>query len=76
MPFVLVIRELGSSWAGRGPRATIHATEAEAEAALVDYVRNNWDSEMDGDELPEDEEDMVSQYFENVLEAYDIAQTV
>ena len=51
--------------------------EAEAQAALADYVRNNWGSETDGDELPDDEEETVSRYLvENVLEAYAIAEIV
>ena len=75
MPFVLVISEVRNSWAGRGPLASTHATKAEAHAALVDWVRENWDVEMDGDELPEDEEEMIRQYFEFVLQEYDIAET-
>jgi len=76
MAFILTISELGSSWAGRSPVASTHPTEAEAHAALVDYVRNNWDSEMDGLELPPEEDAMVDTYFENVPEAYTIAFAV
>jgi hypothetical protein len=75
MPFVLIIRERGHSWAGRGPLATTHATRVEAEASLVDWVKENWDVEMDGDPLPDDEEDMIRQYFDFVLQEYEIAET-
>lgn len=75
MPFVLVIREVRNSWAGRGPLATMHATEAEAHAELVSWVKENWDDEMDGDELPDDEEEMIRQYFDFVLQEYEIAET-
>jgi hypothetical protein len=30
---------------------------------------------MDGDPIPDDEDDMIDQYFDYVLEAYDIAET-
>jgi hypothetical protein len=37
-------------------------------------VRENWDQQMDGDEQPEDEEELVDQYFDFVLERYDIVE--
>lgn len=69
-----MIRERGYSWAGREPIAVIHDTREEAEADLVDYVRQNWNATMDEDP-PEDDDDLVSQYFDHALEAYDIAET-
>jgi hypothetical protein len=72
MPFVLVIGERGNSWAGRPPRSSIHATREAAEGELENFVRNNWDSELGGDELPEDPDEMIDYYFENVLERYEI----
>lgn len=75
MPFVLVISEVNNSWAGRGPLASTHATRAEAHAALVDFVKENWGVEMDGDALPDDEEEMIRQYFDFVLQKYEIAET-
>lgn len=75
MPFVLVISEVSNSWAGRGPLASTHATQAEAQAALVQWVRENWDVEMDGDPLPDDEEEMIRQFFDFVLQKYEIAET-
>ncbi len=43
MPYMLTIGERGHSWAGRPPRATLHATREEAEAELLTFVQNNWD---------------------------------
>ena len=72
MPFVLIIRERGSSWAGREPIATVHTTREEAQAELADYVREMWNAKMDEDP-PEDDDDMIDHYFGKVLEEYDIA---
>ena len=74
MPFTLVIKERGSSWAGRPPRQSSHATREEAEAELLQYVRDNWDTELDSDEPPEDPAVMIQEYFTDVLEAYDITE--
>jgi len=74
MPFLLTIRERNYSWAGRSPVTSTHEKRAAAEAALADYVRLNWKSEMDSDELPEDSAEMVEQYFSEVLESYAITQ--
>ena len=52
--YVLRIRELGHSWAGRPPVRSSHASRAEAEAELAGYVRRNWVAEMDGDPVPDD----------------------
>ena len=73
MPFVLIIREQGSSWAGRDPIATIHPRREEAEAELVDYVRKMWDAKMDQDP-PEDDDEAIGQYFDKVLEEYLITE--
>ena len=75
MPFVLVIKERGHSWAGRPPVTTTHASRADAEAALLEYVRRNWDTEI-GAEPPADPQQMVDNYFEDVLEAYEIVEQV
>jgi len=72
MPFILTISELGRSCAGRDPVTTIHASRLEAQASLIEYVRNNWDAEMDEDEQPSDENELVEQYFQTVPEAYQI----
>jgi hypothetical protein len=72
--FILTIRERNDSWAGRPPIVSEYATRAEAEAELRDYVEHNWDTEMDT-ERPDDPEDMVQEYFEQVLEAYEILET-
>ena len=74
MPFVLMIRERGYSWVGRGPIADTYATREEAESDLVDYVRRNWDAKI-GEIPPEDDYELVQQYFHWVLEEYDIAET-
>jgi len=72
MPFILTIRERGNAWAGRGPVSSEHATRRDAEASLVEYVRQNWTAEM-GEEPPADEGKMIGRYFEHVLEAYEIS---
>jgi len=69
----LIIREKGSSWAGRPPVVAIFDDEAEARAALFDYVCANWEDEMFDADMPEDSDDAVDQYFEVAAEAYDIA---
>ena len=74
--YVLKIRELGHSWAGRPPVRSSHASRAEAEAELADYVRQNWDAEMDGDPLPDDPAQMIDEYFTSVLETYEISEAV
>ena len=67
MPFVLIIRERGSSWAGRDPIATIHPSREEAEAELLAYVREMWEVMMD-QVPPEDDDEIVERYFAKVLE--------
>jgi len=74
MAFVLMIRERGCSWAGRDPIAIVRPTREEAEAELLDYVKENWDAKM-GDDPPEDDDEPVEQYFDRVLEEFDIAET-
>jgi hypothetical protein len=73
MPFVLTIRERNHSWAGRPPASSQHKTLADARAELVDYVRRNWDSEI-GTERPDEPNQMVEDYFSEVLEAYEIQE--
>lgn len=73
MPFVLMIGERRCSWASRGPIAETYATREEAEADLADYVRRNWDAKM-GDDPPEDDDELVEQFFDWVLEEYEIAE--
>lgn len=73
MPFVLMIRERGCSWAGRGPIAMTFPSKEAARAELLDYARENWDAKMD-DDPPDDEDELVEQYFDWVLEEYDIAE--
>ena len=73
MTFTLVIKDRGQSWAGRSPVATTHTSRAEAEAALLDYVRRNWDAEV-GDEPPPEAQQMIDSYFEDVLESYEIIE--
>jgi len=74
--YVLTIRELGHSWAGRPPLRSSHASRAEAEGELADYVRRNWDAEMDDDPLPDDPAQMIDEYFASVLETYEISEAV
>lgn len=62
MPFVLMIRELRGAWGDRGPITEIFPTREEAEAELLDYVRENWEENMYED-LPEDQDELVERYF-------------
>jgi len=48
---------------------------AAAESELVDYVRRNWNAEMEGEGPPDDGQGMVDRYFEHVLEAYEITES-
>ena len=75
MPFVLVIGERSNSWAGRPPAVRLYRSREDAQAGLAEYVKSNWKDEI-GDELPEDTEDeeLIEQYFEEVLEFYDIQE--
>ena len=62
MPFTLTIRERNNSWAGRSPATSVHATRAEAEAELLEYVRRNWEAEMETDPS-DDAAEMIEKYF-------------
>lgn len=73
MPFTLTIRERGHSWAGRGPVTSTHASPEDARDALVEYVLRNWESELD-EEMPANSDELVSRYFEGVLETYEITE--
>lgn len=46
----------------------------DARAALIAYVTENWEVELEG-EPPTNHDEMVRQYFEEVLEAYEIRET-
>lgn len=71
MPFVLTISERNYSWAGRGPVVTTHDNRQDAENELLDYVRRNWDAEV-GTDRPSDPQEMIAEYFNEVLEQYAI----
>lgn len=73
MACILTIRERAHSWAGRPPVTTTHTSRADAEAALLDYVRRNWDAEV-GTEPPGDSQRMIDEYFADVLEAYELVE--
>ena len=73
MSWTLIIRERGHSWAGRSAVTTTHNSRAEAEASLLDYVRRNWDAEV-GTEPPADAQQMIDEYFADVLESYEIIE--
>jgi hypothetical protein len=73
MSFTLTIKERNHSWGGRSPVTSTHSTRAAAEAELLDYVRRNWDAEV-GTERPDDLSGMVAEYFDEVLEAYEITE--
>jgi hypothetical protein len=72
--FTLTIRERNHSWAGRSPAVTVHSTQEEAGAALLEYVQRNWDAEM-GTEPPTDADEMIREYFSDVLEAFTIRES-
>jgi len=73
MPFVLIIGERSNSWAGRPPVVTLHHTREDARTTLLDYVKRNWEDEVVGDE-PEESDALIEQYFDEVLEFYDIQE--
>jgi hypothetical protein len=54
--------------------AVMHRSREEAQAELLDYVRENWDDKIDEDP-PEDEEELIDQYFDQTLEEYAISET-
>jgi len=60
---------------GHGPFISRFNSEQEAESALEKYVNDNWDDEMDGMEMPDDDsiEDKYDLYFEAVDGKYSIA---
>jgi hypothetical protein len=74
MAFILTFRERGNSSAGRGPFSTEYPTRDEARAALVEYVKENWKPELDDYEMPDDEGEMVREFFYEVLQDYDITE--
>jgi hypothetical protein len=73
MAYVLTIRERNHFWAGRPPAMSTYPTREAAEAALLEYVRDNWEEELDTDP-PDDPGSMIEEYFEDVLEAYEITE--
>ena len=73
VPFALTISERGHSWAGRPAVRSVHDTREQAKAALLDYVRRNWNAEV-GTAPPEPPDEMIAAYFEDVLEAYEISE--
>lgn len=74
LAYILKIRERNHSWAGRSPARSEHATHGEAEAALREYVQRNWVAEM-GTEPPDNPDEMVQEYFDEVREAYEIVES-
>jgi hypothetical protein len=76
MPFLLIVGERGNSWGGRPSAVTIHETREDAKAQLLDYVNRNWDDETDGHERPEDSDDMIERYFDEVQERYEIVSAI
>lgn len=73
MPFVLMIRKRRGPWEGRGMIARILSSEEDAQAELVDYVRENWGAKMDNDP-PQNADELVEAYFDKVLEEYAISE--
>lgn len=71
MPYTLIIKEKNNSWAGRAPRVSEHPTLDDARNALLTYVRENWGTEV-GTEEPTDKDDLVSEYFSDALEEYEL----
>jgi len=56
------------------PAPSPESLSSPAQADLLAYVRENWDSRV-GDDLPEDDDELIEQYFDCVHEEYDIAET-
>ena len=77
MKYVLKIAGTRHSWAGKPPVTSSDDTREEAFVRLVEYVKRNWQSEMniEADTLPpENAEEMVEAYFAHVLERYQIVE--
>jgi len=72
-PYILTIRERNHSWAGRSPTRSEHVTRLEADTALLEYVKRNWEAEV-GTDTPAEPDVMIQEYFSEVLEAYDIRE--
>jgi mono/diheme cytochrome c family protein len=69
--FILKIQERNHSWSGRPAIVTTHDTAEDAHAALVAYVLRNWPDEI-GTDPPDDTDEMIDEYFEEVPERYTI----
>ncbi len=74
MTYTLTIQERNHSWAGRSPIQSEHATRQDAEIALHEYVQRNWGAEMETDP-PNDADEMIQEYFSEVLEAFEIRES-
>jgi hypothetical protein len=72
VPMLLVIGETNSSWAGRPAVARQFPSRQKAEEALAEYVRRNWEHDGMEEPMPEDPDEMVSEYFGEVDERYEI----
>lgn len=49
-----------------GANTYVHKTEAGAQQSLRAYVDDNWAQELGTRPVPDDEEDMIAEYFERV----------
>lgn len=77
MKYVLTIGKKGHSGAGRPLVTSSHDTRDEAFARLVEYLKRNWEGQMNTEAdtlLPENAEEMVDAYFAQVLESYEIVE--
>jgi len=72
--FNLTIRERNHSWSRCSPAHTVHPTRDEAYAALLEYVKRNWETKM-GTDPSSDPEQMIEEYLAEVLETYDIQES-
>lgn len=73
MSYTLTIRQRNYSWAGRPPLRMEFATEEEAEAALEEYVAEQWDAAV-GTDRPDDPDEMVDMYFTMIHEDYEVVE--
>ena len=58
-----------------GATTYIHRTRAGAIQSILGYVNENWKDAMKNRETPQDELDMLSQYFYTTEEYYEIDET-
>lgn len=58
-----------------GVNVTVHKTAEGARAKLLEYVREEWAGEMEGEVIPTDSDEAIDAYFDNGHEEYDCTES-